>query len=299
MLSDRDYTKVNFRRRPPGGDGGILKPLLIVNVVVYALQVMSRGGLTNLISLDFGSLQQGQVWRLGTHMFAHGGFTHILFNMWGLWLFGKPVEERLGGRRLLNLYLVSGLVGAGTWLLFNGSPRPIGRIGNTILVDYPSVVGASGALFGILVAAALLEPNRIYMLLLPPIPLKLRTLAFFYGLIEVFAMFDQRGSSNIAHLAHLGGMLGGYLYMRWVFRGNWQRLGGGRPGRWRAWNPFRAKPRPQAPPPIPFAGGGPERNLMEEVDAILDKIGKYGLDSLTDHERRVLQEVREKLKRRH
>lgn len=306
MLSDRDYTKAGFRQGPPRVNDTVLKPLVIVNVAVFLLQMISRHTLTDMISLDFGRLMKGEVWRLGTHMFAHGGIGHIFFNMWGLWIFGTVVEQRVGGHKLLRLYLISGLVGAGTWLLFNATPRPIGRIGGTLIVDYPSVVGASGALFGILVAAALLDPNRMFLLLIPPIPIKLKTLAFVYGLIEVMAMFNQR-HTNIAHLAHLGGMLGGYVYIRWVFRGRWANVSRSGPGLWRMpkrrkrkWNLFNREPRTTGqPPPPPKQFSGRPGDPMKEIDPILDKIGKYGLSSLTEHERQVLQQVREKLKKKH
>jgi membrane associated rhomboid family serine protease len=303
MLSDRDYTKARFRQSPPRVNDTVLKPLIIVNIIVYVMQEMSRHTLTTMISLDFGSLMQGQVWRLGTHMFAHGGLGHIFFNMWGLWLFGQVVEERIGGHKLLRLYIVSGLIGASTWLMFNFEQR-LYRIDGRLFTDYPSVVGASGALFGILVAAALLDPNRMFMLLIPPVPIKLRTMAIIYGFIEVVAMFNQR-QSNIAHLAHLGGMLGGYLYIRWVFRGRWANVSRRGPGTWRMpggrkpkWQAFKKKPRAQPPPPPPkkFPGGG---DPMKEIDPILDKIGKHGLESLTPHEREVLRQVRERLKKKH
>lgn len=300
MLSDRDYTRAPFRSAPPRVNDTVLKPLILVNVAVFALQILSRHSLTQVISLDFGSLLKGEIWRLGTHLFAHGGFGHILFNMWGLWIFGQVVEQRIGGHRLLQLYLLSGLVAAGTWLLFNSTPRPVGMLGLTVIKTYPSVLGASGALFGILVAAAILDPNRMFMLLIPPIPMRLKTLAIVYGCIELIAIFNQQGS-NIAHLAHVGGMLGGYLYVRWLFRGRWANASRSGPGSWRmpktrrsGWNPFASRPRQTPPPPPkPFPGSdGP----MNEIDAILDKIGKHGLGSLTEQERRVLQEVREKLK---
>jgi len=234
MLSDRDYTKARFRSAPPRVNDTVLKPLIIVNIVVYILQQVSDStgtlseGLTPVIMLDFGSLMKGEVWRLGTYMFAHGSFWHILLNMWGLWLFGGMIEQRIGGRKLLNLYLLSGFIGGVTWLLFNHSPlgqMPMLVNGKFVLQNvYPSTLGASGSVFGFLLAGALLEPNRRIMLLFPPIPMELKTFAIFYGVMEAMNTINQGNTSRVAHLAHLGGMLGGYIYMRWAFRGRWMNV---------------------------------------------------------------------------
>lgn len=309
MLSDRDYTKARFRQAPSRGGDTVIKPLIVVNAAVYLLQMLSQHRLTSFISLDYGSVMQGEVWRLGTYMFAHGSFFHILFNMWGLYLFGGLVEQHIGGRKLLNLFLFGGFIGGVTWLMFNRSP-----LGETLIFEqgrpilhpvYPSSVGASGSVFGMLISAALLEPNRLILLLFPPIPLKLKTFALIYGVIEAFNTVNRGSQSNIAHLAHLGGMVGGYLYMRWIFRGRWANLSRSGPGLWHwpqkrkpKWDLFSSKPRsgPPPPPPKTFPGTG---DPMQEIDPILDKIGKHGLSSLTEHERQVLQEVRERLKKKH
>ncbi|OPZ31605.1 MAG: Rhomboid protease GluP [Lentisphaerae bacterium ADurb.BinA184] len=302
MLSDRDYTRSGYRPPPlpRQQQGSVLKYLIYLNGAVFILQLLldhSRfaggleGGFTSRIALDWDTLRQGQLWRLGTHMFAHGGFFHLLFNMWSLYIFGQPLEERIGGRRLLNAYLISGLVGAGTWLLLNS--RPAGYVHGVAV--YPSVIGASGAVFGIMMSSAIMFPNRLYMMLIPPIPMRLKTLAFVFGIIEVVSLLNER--SSIAHLAHLGGMLGGYFYMRLLFRSNWGSASHLSPRRWfggsRAFRPredtrsAEAKPHEQA-----------DDEVMGQVDDILDKIGRHGVGSLSARERQVLDEARERLKRR-
>ncbi|MDT8390194.1 MAG: rhomboid family intramembrane serine protease [Lentisphaeria bacterium] len=313
MLSDRDYTKAPFRQAPRRrANDTVLKPLIIINGVVFLLQGMSNGALTSYLSLRWDAVSQGQIWRLGSYMFAHGGLWHILMNMWGLWLFGGIIERQLGGKRLLNLYLISGLVGGLIWLLFNHGPQQIGELktlqGVIPIFDYPSSIGASGSVFGFLLVAAMLQPNQMLMLLFPPIPIKLKTFALFYGLLEAYNTVFHGAQSNIAHLAHLGGMLGGYLYLRWVFRGRWSvvstatgsgvwHMPGNRKKTAPKWNLFNQRKKPSPPPPpMDYSAKG---DPMKEIDAILDKIGRQGLDSLTEYERGVLQHVREKLKKKH
>lgn len=141
-------------------------------------------------------------WQLLTYAFLHGSFTHLLFNMLGLWMFGSELE-RLWGRRRYGEFLIAGaLTAALAQLVFTaiaGSPAP--------------TVGASGALYALLLAYGMLFPNRTVMLLIPPIPMKARTFVIVFGTLEL--LFGLSGSSGIAHFAHLGGMLGGWLMIRW------------------------------------------------------------------------------------
>jgi len=250
---------------------------------VFGLQIATGDRLTAFLWLRSHELMGGQFWRLGTHMFVHGGFGHIFMNMWGLYIFGKPLEGRIGGTRFLHMYLLSGLIGGATWLMFNwGSPSP--------------VVGASGGVFGVLVAAAIMFPNRVYMMLFPPIPMRLKTLAVVFGAVEVIRAVTA-GGGNIAHLAHLGGMVGGYAYMRWLYRASWRRTGTRLSGKtsWfqNIWDNLRPRaPRGGQEPP----GPEPDNATMAEVDRILDKIGERGISSLTAAERKTLEQARQRLK---
>lgn len=135
-----------------------------------------------------------------SYMFLHAGFSHLFFNMFALWMFGRQLEYDLGPRRFLTFYLICG-VGAGVLNLlvmqFTG--------------DYGVTIGASGAVFGILLAFGLMHPNERLMLLIPPIPIKAKYFVMAYGALELFQGLAV--SDNVAHFAHLGGMLFGAILL--------------------------------------------------------------------------------------
>lgn len=145
-------------------------------------------------------------WQLLSYGFLHdiGGINHILFNMFGLWMFGRDLERTMGSQRFLIYYLTC-VVGAGIVQLI------VATMGGG---DYPTV-GASGGVFGLLLAYAMAFPNRIVMLLIPPIPMKAKYFVLFYGLLELY--LGLSGSApGVANFAHLGGMLFGYLLiLKW------------------------------------------------------------------------------------
>jgi len=142
-------------------------------------------------------------WQLLTYALLHSGLLHLAFNMYGLWMFGSELERLWGPRRLLQYYVVSVLVaGAVQLVVASGAPVP-----------YPTV-GASGGLFGLLIGYAMLFPNRTIVLLIPPIPMPAWMFAVLYGLLEL-TLGVTGGQSGIAHFAHLGGMLGGWLMLRY------------------------------------------------------------------------------------
>jgi hypothetical protein len=211
--------------------------------------------------------------------------------MWGVYLFGSLVAPHLGTKRFLALYLISGLVGNLLWLAANwGSPYP--------------VVGASGAVFGILLATAMLEPNQEFIMLLFPIPIKAKTMAIVYAIIEIISELSVR--DNIAHLAHLGGFIGAYIFLKYTFRGSL------------AWDPlkiFSSGNRPQAPrkpkgwtvhdpqadSSYRSAGTSSDYNpdapvTQRQLDEILDKISHSGINSLTNEERAMLKRAREQMR---
>ena len=138
-----------------------------------------------------------------TYMFLHANFEHIFFNMFALWMFGRTLEYELGSRRFLIYYMVCG-IGAAliqylTALVFGELPLML--------------VGASGAVMGLLLAFGVLHPNATIMLLFPPIPMKAKWFVIIYGVIELF--LGWRGVGNVAHFAHVGGMLWGFLLLYW------------------------------------------------------------------------------------
>ena len=141
-------------------------------------------------------------WQLVTYAFLHANIAHLVFNMIGLWMFGRELEQLLGRRVILQLYFASVLSAAGMQLLVTSL---IGSV-------YPTI-GASGGVFGILLAYAIFFPNRIIMLLFPPIPLPAWLFVTLYAGIEL-TLGVTGTQAGVAHFAHLGGMAGGYLVIR-------------------------------------------------------------------------------------
>jgi membrane associated rhomboid family serine protease len=184
--------------------GGSLPPmvkyLLIANGGVFLLQLMLPPAFTRTLALvPYDISHSFHIWQFFTYMFLHGGFFHIAFNMFALWMFGSDIEREWGGREFLKFYLLCG-VGAGVinFLLTMNSPVP--------------VIGASGAIYGVLVAYAMMYPNRmIYIYFL--FPIKVKYLVIGFAAIEFISSWNRAGD-GVAHFAHLGGMLIGYLYLK-------------------------------------------------------------------------------------
>ncbi|MDX1507582.1 MAG: rhomboid family intramembrane serine protease [Woeseiaceae bacterium] len=180
--------------------------LLIANGIVYALQNLYGNALAPfaLWSLNTGNFMP---WQLVTYGFMHsagpnGTFMHIFFNMFGLWMFGREIEHLMGTQRFVIFWFVC-IVGAG-----------IVQLLVSVVTGEPSVtIGASGAVFGVLLAFAMAFPNRTIVLLIPPIPMRAKYFVLFYGLITLF-LGVSGGAPSVAHFAHLGGMLFGYLLIR-------------------------------------------------------------------------------------
>jgi membrane associated rhomboid family serine protease len=192
----------------------ITQALMMVNVAAFFLDWLSGGLLGRwlaLYPLAFGFLP----FQVVTYAFMHGDFGHLFFNMIGLWTFGAELERLWGPKRFLQFYFASLLTAALTQLLVTWL---LGSV-------YPTV-GASGALFGLLLAFGMLFPNRQVMLIIPPIPLKAKTLVLVFGGLAL--LLGVTGTaSGIAHFAHLGGMIGGFLMIRY----------------WRGQPPFRGRRR--------------------------------------------------------
>ena len=187
--------------------------LLLVNVAIYFLDDLLGRTLSAWFVLQPIGSSGFWPWQVVTYAFLHGSFLHLLFNMLGLWVFGSDLELDLGRRRYLALYAMSVLAGAAVHMLL--SP---------VLAAPAAILGASGGIFGLLMAYAMRNPHRTIMLLIPPIPMKARTMAILYGALEVWSLLPSYvpGVSvlnylmgNVAHLAHLGGMLGAFLTLRW------------------------------------------------------------------------------------
>ena len=178
--------------------------LLIANGLVFALQQMSFEFMLLNFALWPATHSQSPFmpWQLLTYGFLHGNLTHIAFNMFGLWMFGQDLERLWGPKRFLTFFLVC-VVGAGFIQLIVAAWQ--GGL-------YPTV-GASGGLFGILLAYGLTFPNRIVVPLFPPIPMRAITFVIVFGLLELY-LGVSGGAPGIANFAHLGGMLFGFLLLR-------------------------------------------------------------------------------------
>lgn len=193
--------------RPSQSSTPVVLNLIIINAIIYVAQlVFDKSGLDVTGGNEFGwltsriglwSIDTGlfKPYQLVTHMFAHGGFFHILFNMYALWLFGAALERIWGPKKFLIFYLVCGLA-AGVTEMF--------------LVPVGFAIGASGAVMGLLGAFAYTFPNVQFYILPLPFPIKAKYLAVIYAAIDLFGQFSGYGG-NVAHFAHLGGLVMGLI----------------------------------------------------------------------------------------
>src|SRR4030043_461739 len=177
----------------------VIKKLMIIMGVVFLLQMVVSGRMNLYLGLvPILVWKKYFLWQLATYIFLHGGIGHILFNLLALWMFGGELESYWGSRKFLIYFFFCGIGAAISSVLF--SPY-----------QFIPIIGASGAIYGILLAFGWLFPNRpIYIYFLFPIPAKY--MVILYGLIELFASMEGTGG-GIAHLTHLGGLLFGLLYM--------------------------------------------------------------------------------------
>lgn len=175
--------------------------LIIINAIMYVAQMVldKTTGFTNLIALYSYQSENFKPYQLVTHMFAHdpSNFFHILFNMYALWMFGSVLERVWGPKRFLIFYLVCGLA-AGLAQMFTMSPQGV-------------AVGASGAIMGLLAAFAYLFPNTQFYILPFPFPIKAKYMVAIYAAIDLFGGLHPGGADNIAHFAHLGGLVMGFI----------------------------------------------------------------------------------------
>ncbi len=224
----------------------VVKNLLIINGLMFlATVVLEQQGvnLGSILGAYYYDSPYFEPWQIVTHMFMHGSFTHLFFNMFALWMFGTAIERVWGAKRFLNYYLITGF---GAFLLHYGVVafqvhQLIAELGpdavNTIKTDGIAlwqsgqnyrgplgelnalynipVVGASGAVFGLLLAFGMMYPNMRLIMLFFPIPIKAKYFVMIYGAIELFSGIANQPGDNIAHFAHLGGMLFGYLLIKY------------------------------------------------------------------------------------
>jgi membrane associated rhomboid family serine protease len=299
MLDDRPYM------REVSGSAGDRWPLTYVLMAVitacFVLQsvVLVHGGqggwVYRYLALSLSGLGQGYVWQLLTFQFLHGGLLHLVVNLIVLYFFGRALEEHLGRRRFLRLYLGTGVVGGLMQMMF-AALFP-GQFGG-------AVVGASAGVFGLVAAFAALFPDRTLTLLvffILPVSLRARTLLWLSIGLAVFGIVVP--GDGVAHAAHLGGIIGGWTYIRWFV------LGDGTSSRWGISGASSKRPRVLARTASDrqvwrrtqgtVSDDLPADEFMSrEVDPILDKISAHGFQSLTERERQILEKARAKIARR-
>jgi membrane associated rhomboid family serine protease len=272
--------------------------LLVVNVVAFILQSavarFSNFPTNAWFALSVEGLRHGYAWQLLTYQLMHGGLLHLALNCWMIYVFGREVEETLGRNSFLTLYFTSGVIGG----LFQALAGVL--LGGAFALP---VVGASAGASGLLAAFATLYPERPLMLLLffiIPVSMRAKFLLLFGGVVTLFGLVFPTG--NIAHAAHLGGLLTGIVFVRYAIYWHWQWP------RLRRTPPQPLRPLVKAPLRASAQWGQtnvrvvedlpPDEFLSKAVDPILDKISAQGIQSLTERERKILETAREKMGRR-
>ncbi len=260
----------------------VVKKLMIVNVAVFLFQTVAGWIWPHTIEYQFGLSHEGlihqfKLWQLFTYMFLHGGFLHIFFNLFTLWMFSGELEEYWGSARFLRYYLISG-VGAGLC---------IAGMNYFIYLRYgmsPVTLGASGAVYAILLAYGMTWPNR-QVLLYFLFPVKMKYLVLIFGLFEFFGTINSAGGgSNVSHIGHLGGLLSGFILIQQMRSRASTRARGGAGPIGRLLKKIRiSRKKKQIKTRI---------EAKEIIDTLLEKIAKNGMRSLTSEERRKLEWAR-------
>ncbi|MCR5366749.1 MAG: rhomboid family intramembrane serine protease [Prevotella sp.] len=293
------------------------KNLLVVNFLAFAATwVLELRGidLSQLLGLHFFLASDFHFYQFFTYMFLHGGFTHIFFNMFALWMFGSVIERVWGPKKFIFYYIICG-IGAGLTQEIvqyaNFSIQGLSayqyvnaggiQMTTDAYINLWTTIGASGAVYGILLAFGMIFPNERLFIIPFPFPIKAKWLIVGYIAIEIFSALGQ--NDGVAHMAHLGGMLFGFLLIRY-----WQKHpdSSQRFGRSRGQEFFENMKRrydqrqqdqrnnrmhaeeTQRRRETDEEYNARKRQNQEEVDAILDKIRKSGYDSLTKEEKKKL-----------
>lgn len=198
----------------------VVKNLIIANCVMLLATTLLpfRNDIIGHLALFNPESPLFHSYQIFTYMFLHGGVSHLFFNMFALWMFGRTLEYELGSPRFLTYYLVCGMgaallqMGVG-YLEYSHAVSTIGLSAGFDLLRIPTV-GASGAVFGLLLAFGVLHPNQVIMLIFPPVAMKAKWFVVAYGVIELF--FGLSGyQQGVAHFAHIGGMLWGLALLYW------------------------------------------------------------------------------------
>jgi len=265
-----------------GRFGSVTQLIIAVNVIVFFVQLICQAVnfpyFEGYLALSADGLRCGFIWQPVTYMFLHSGIWHILINLAVLWFFGREVEYFIGPKYFTRLYFMSGIAGAALWFAFN-------------FHSFIPVIGASAGVLGCVIAFATLFPEREVTLLLffiLPLNLKAKYLALIAVAFDVVPLL-QGTDGGVAHIAHLGGAAFGYLYIK--------QLGYGTTPRWLMWLQgvaSRLKPRPRPTP----RNRTSDEFMREEIDPILEKIAREGMQSLTRRERKILESAKDLMQKR-
>ena len=273
------------------------KNLLIINIILFLATVVYGGSelagetqyrLNDLLGLHFFLAPDFRIYQLFTYMFMHGSFQHLFFNMFALWMFGGIVEETFGRNKFIFFYFS-----------FADIAKVAHNSGNVL--NLWTTVGASGAIYGILLAFGMLYPEQRIFIFPIPVPIKAKWFVMIYAGIELFYAMSGT-NSNVAHLAHLGGMVFGFILIKY-----WQRHPAsaarvddvmnlfGNIGKKRFTNsntrpPHQGTSSSTHHTNVDWDYNAKQKQEQKEVDAILDKIRRNGYDSLTKEEKQRLFE---------
>jgi membrane associated rhomboid family serine protease len=225
-----------YRQSPFANITPVVKNLLIINIIFFIAAYVLRHtfDMDRWLAVYYFNSPQFKLWQIISYMFMHGSIMHILFNMLALYMFGPILEYSVGPKRFLNLYFICG-IGA-ILLQWVVQAIQIHAITGGFIISHPElessyyaygpmaqklfdiyntpIVGASGAIFGLLVAFAMLYPNMEMMIIFFPIPIKAKYLIPIYVLLELWLGVGQYGGDNVAHFAHLGGALFGFIVVK-------------------------------------------------------------------------------------
>lgn len=301
MLEDRDYMRQSSGRLR----WSATLTLLVLLVVAFIAQNTVLRDSTSLgwLALSHEGIKRGYWWELLSFQFLHANFWHLFFNGFTLFMFGREVEAALGKIRFLVLYFASGTIGGLFQVLaFFAWPQFFAYSASGALI---TVVGASAGIFGIVAAFAMLAPNQMltmFLFYVLPINLRAKWLLIISLIVTGLGIaFPAKFGGNIAHAAHLGGILTGMAFIRY----------GGELSR-NLWGPFEARRRKRELikavsikiPQWPNAKSESPTDVPEgefisrEVDPILDKISQHGIQSLTERERKILEAARNRMAKR-
>lgn len=262
----------------------VVKYLLIANVAIFFLQQVLPGFLEKWGLFETNhAVFQFQIWRFVTYMFLHGGVSHILFNMLGLWIFGTQIEALWGQRVFLLYYFVCGLGGSILYAIF-----ALFGIGGG------AMIGASGAIMGLLLAYGMTYPNN-KIFIMGIIPIKAKYMVVLYGMMDLLSIPKGDG---VAHLAHLGGLIAGFIFIQITIPGlSGQMFKGSSLSSY--WKRTQAKRRMKVVRPQKPSSAKNEKTSsrstmnagtdQKQIDSILDKISREGLQSLSDEEQELLR----------